>query len=353
MNNDVLSDLVMKLSAAYGPPGEEDEIRRLFWELCPHLPWRVQRLGNIMAELPGVGEHPRVMLAAHMDEIGVMVQTLMDESWGRFVPLGAWPVHVLPAQRFRFRNALGQEYHGVVGSLPPHFMREDEKNRAPRIEELHLDFGTMNRDDLQLLGIAIGDMGVPDGIPRLFPSGLILGKAMDDRVGCALLLEVLRRVAVHPNMLLPVGTVQEEVGSRGIRAAVRHLRPDVLFVLEGAPTDERPGASAQTAVGRGPQLRFYDPSMIAHRRMVRWLLDIARKEGIPCQTAVRSSGGTDAGPAHIEGEGIPTVVVGVPVRYAHSHQGFISLQDLEYSIELVSKAVQRLDAQTFGMLVGE
>lgn len=348
-----LSDMVLRLSSAFGPSGEEGEVRALFREFCPDVPWRVQRMGNIMAEIQGVGEYPRVMLAAHMDEIGIMVQTLMDGGWGRFIPLGSWPANALPAQRFRLRNAKVQEYMGVVGTLPPHFLKEDERNRALRIEDLHLDFGVQTPVDIEKLGVEKGDMGVPDGESKLLPSGLVLGKAMDDRAGCALMLEVLRRIKNHPNTLIPVGTVQEEVGTRGIQAAGRELRPDVAFILEGAPTDERPGAPPQTAVGRGPQLRFYDATLIAHRPLVRWLLNLAREEGIPYQTAVRSSGGTDGGAIHKEGEGIPTVVVGIPVRYAHSHQGFISLQDLEHGVKLVTKAIERLDAATFNTIVSE
>ena len=238
-------------------------------------------MGNIFAEIPGQVGGPRVMLAAHMDEVGIMVQSITEHGWARFITLGAWPGASLPAQRFRFHNRRNQSYIGVTGAVPPHFLREEERQRGLRVEDLHLDFGVPSRQVLADLGVAIGDLGVPDVQPVLLPTGYLVGKAWDDRAGCAVLLDVLQRLAEHPNVLLPVGTVQEEVGTRGMRVAGRELRPDVAIILEGAPTDERPGAAAQTVLGGGPQLRYYDATMIAHRGLVQWLADLAAMEGSP------------------------------------------------------------------------
>lgn len=346
-----LTELLLELSGAFGPPGGEGEIRRIFRTRCPQVPWQTQRMGNIFAKIPGQVGGPRVMLAAHMDEVGIMVQSITEHGWARFITLGAWPGASLPAQRFRFHNRRNQSYIGVTGAVPPHFLREEERQRGLRVEDLHLDFGVPSRQVLADLGVAIGDLGVPDVQPVLLPTGYLVGKAWDDRAGCAVLLDVLQRLAEHPNVLLPVGTVQEEVGTRGMRVAGRELRPDVAIILEGAPTDERPGAAAQTVLGGGPQLRYYDATMIAHRGLVQWLADLAAMEGIPHQLAVRVSGGTDAGAVHLEGEGIPTVVVGVPVRYAHGHQGLISLADVEAAVCLLTLAIGRLDAATLARLV--
>jgi endoglucanase len=174
-----------------------------------------------------------------------------------------------------------------------------------------------------------------------------MGKAMDDRVGCSVLLQVCTELFYHPNTLVVVGTVQEEVGLRGMRVAGRELKPDIAIILEGAPTDERLGATPQTMMGKGPQIRFYDPSLIAHRGLIRWLEETAGQAGIPFQTAVRVSGGTDGGAVQMEGEGVPTVVIGIPVRYAHSHQGVVSLNDLEQTINLIRTVVSRLDEAAF------
>lgn len=346
-----LSDLLLQLSAGFGPPGGEGEIRRIFRETCPEVPWQNQRMGNLFAELPGDQGGPRVMLAAHLDEVGVMVQSIMEQGWARFVTLGAWPAASLSAQRLRFMNRRNQPYIAVTGAVPPHFQREEERNRGLKVEDLHLDFGVPSRAALADFGVAIGDLGVPDVQPALLPTGYLMGKAWDDRAGCAVLLDVLQRLGEHPNVLLPVGTVQEEVGTRGMRVAGRELRPDVAIIIEGAPTDERPGAPAQTVLGGGPQLRFYDATVIAHRGLVQWLTDLAIMEGIPHQTAVRVSGGTDAGVVHMEGEGVPSAVVGVPVRYAHGHQGIISLADVEATVRLLAAAVRNFDAETFERLM--
>lgn len=340
-----LPELMLKLSAAFGPSGNEESVRRIFRSSCPHLEWQKQRIGNIYAESAGLVDGPRVMFAAHMDEVGLMVQSLTDQGWGRFVTLGSWPAVALPAQRFRFHNKNGGEYRGITGVLPPHFIREEDRSKALKPEDLHLDFGALGREGLTELGVEIGDMGVPDVEPILLPTGVLMGKALDDRVGCAALLQMMDDPGQHPNTLLAVGTVQEEVGLRGMRVAGRELRPDIAIVLEGAPTDERIGGSPQTVMGKGPQIRLYDPSLIAHRGLVRWLADVARDENIPFQTAVRVSGGTDGGAVHLEGEGIPTAVIGIPVRYAHSHQGCMAMSDLEATVCLIRSVAGRLDAK--------
>jgi putative aminopeptidase FrvX len=342
-----LAEILMTLSAAFGPSGNEEEVRRIFKNYAGHCQWRQQRFGNLYAELPGNGGGPRVMLAAHMDEVGIMVQSLTNQGWARFVTLGSWPAMALPAQRFRFHTRGGDTYYGITGVLPPHFLRDEDRNRVLKPEELHLDFGALNQDDLNKLGIAVGDVGVPDVEPKLLPTGIVMGKAMDDRVGCSVLLQVCTELFYHSNTLLMVGTVQEEVGLRGMRVAGRELRPDIAIILEGAPTDERLGATPQTVMGKGPQIRFYDPSLIAHRGLVRWLLETAEQSGIPFQTAVRISGGTDGGAVQFEGEGVPTAVIGIPVRYAHSHQGVVSLHDLEHTVDLIRTIVSRLDDAAF------
>jgi putative aminopeptidase FrvX len=349
----MLSDLLIKLSAAYGPSGEEHEVREIFRETCPQLPWRAQRIGNIWSEIKGFTEGPRIMVAAHMDEIGLMIQTIMESGWARFIPIGSWPVNALPAQQFRFRCSNGCESIGVVGMVPPHFLKDDERSRIPKTDELFMDFGVPSAAILKDIGLEIGDMGVPNVQPRILPTGWLSGKALDDRAGCAVLLEVLRRNNSHPNTLIPAGTVQEEVGTRGMRVAGRELKPDLAIIVEGAPTDERPGAAPQTAVGNGPQLRFHDATLIAHKKMVRWLVDLAHEEGIPYQTAVRSTGGTDGGAVQIEGEGVPTVVVGVPVRYAHSHHGLVDLNDVENTVRLISAVLQRMNWEIFRRIILE
>jgi putative aminopeptidase FrvX len=179
-----------------------------------------------------------------------------------------------------------------------------------------------------------------------------MGKAWDDRVGCALVVEILSRLSGQelPNSICGSITVQEEVGSRGARTVADQIRAEVALVLEGAPADDYPGAtrwSPQAAMGKGVQIRCYDPSMIGNPRLRDFLIEVAEKEGIPYQVAVRRTGATDAGVIHISGIGVPTAVVAVPVRYAHNGLGLIDLEDYAATLRLITSAVVRMDQQIF------
>jgi len=195
--------------------------------------------------------------------------------------------------------------------------------------------------------VRVGDPVVPHGVfqplanPRLLSS-----KAFDNRVGVALMVEALREVGDdHPNTIFGVGAVQEEVGCRGAGTAADLARPDAALVLEGTPADDTPGLTGQrqSVLGKGPQLRFFDPTAISNRAFAHLVEETAREEGVPLQVAVRRSGGTDAKSISVHGRGVPTVVLGVPARYIHTHVTLIHLDDYEAAKRLVLAILRRLD----------
>jgi len=344
-----------ELSAAFGPPGHERAVAEIFLgRLGGIATCHRDRLGSVVAELPGGG--PRVMLAAHLDEVGLMVKSVTAEGYLSFIPLGSWWPQVLLASGVRLQGRKG-EVRGVIGAKPPHFLNENERKGMARIEGMFIDVAAGSRQDVTALGLGPGDPAVPDIVPVSLAGGeVILGKALDDRVGVTAVIEAVRRLnrAGHPNAVLAVGTVQEEVGARGARTVAQMLHPDVCLVVEGAPADDgpgfAPGQTVQGALGGGPQIRIHDPSMIACRALVDLILAEAEAGSIACQVAVREGGGTDGGPIHVTDTGVPTVVIGIPVRYAHSQVGLSSLGDLEKTIELLVAVVRRLDAKTVGGL---
>lgn len=346
-----LEQLLMDLSNAFGPSGFEGEVRTLFQKAVADVAEvAYDNLGGIMAYHQGSRDNPRILLAAHLDEVGLMVRAILPSGYLKVVPLGGWWAPALVAQRVRIRSVKG-DYYGVVGSKPPHYMGEEEKNRPLKLADLYIDIGAGSREEVLAMGIQVGDPVAPAvKAERLGCPGTFIGKAFDDRVGCAAVIQVLRELnRSHPNLVIGAGTAQEENGIKGARTVAALARPDVCIVLEGAPADDFPDAGSviQGRLNSGPQLRFRDPSMLANRALINLAIREAEAAKIPYQLAVREGGGTDGGEIQLLGlGGVPTIVVGVPVRYAHSHHGIVQLNDLQATIQLAKGLVNQLDYAT-------
>lgn len=342
-------ELLRRLSSAAGPPGAEDEVRAIVHEVLAGAgALRHDRLGSVLCEITDSRNAPRVMLDSHLDEVGFLVQSIGSEGRLAMVPLGGWWTHVLPAQRVDVLAEPGK-VPGVIGSTPPHFLAPEERKKVQKIERLYIDVGASSREQVEAAGIRVGDPVVPHtDFVELAVSGRISGKAFDDRVGVGLMCETLLalRERDHPNTVIGVGAVQEEVGTRGAGTASEMAAPDVAVVLECTPADDLPGQKdRQAALGSGPQVRLYDPTAIPNRRLVRFVEDVAREIDAPVQLAVRRGGGTDAGAIHRHRAGVPAVVIGVPARYIHSHVAVLDLDDYHAARRLVLEVVVRLDGE--------
>ncbi len=351
LKNDALN-LLEKLAMAHGAPGAEHEVREIFRE---HFQGRVyaDRSGNIFHRIEGKEPGPKVMLAAHMDEVAFAVQSITRSGLIKFIPLGGWWPHTLPAQRVRVKNRAGREIPGVIGARPVHFLKEAERDKVMKIEDMFIDVGASSASEVEEeLGIHLGDSVVPGSpfIPMANPD-VLMCKAFDDRVGVALLIQALSLIEGEalPCEVIGVGTVQEEVGVRGAVTAAHSADPHVAVVLEGAPADDLPGNpedECQGKLGKGVQIRLMDPSTIMSRTFVEKAVAVAEEHGIPYQKAVRRSGATDARAIHVHGQGVPTIVLGVPARYIHSHNSIIHLDDYMAALRLLVELIRKLDAQT-------
>ncbi len=346
--------LLERLTLAPGAPGAEDAVRDIVREQLEGVgPLSYDRLGSVICEKKGGARAPRVVLDAHMDEVGFMVQSVTDEGKLRFVPLGGWWGHVLLGQRVDVAAQTGT-VPGVIGSKPPHFLAPGERDKVISLDKMYIDVGAGRREEVEKLGIQVGDPVVPHGEwVEMGVDGVLSSKAFDNRVGVGLLCEALGALqgVDHPNTVVGVAAVQEEVGCRGAITASAGAAPDVAVVLEGTPADDLPGfTERQGVLGRGPQVRLFDPTAISNRRLVRVVEDVAREQGIDIQLAVRRSGGTDARSIHTHGLGVPTVVVGVPARYIHTHASLIQWRDYQASHQLVVALLSRLDEPTVASL---
>ena len=235
-----------------------------------------------------------------------MVQSVSAEGKLAFVPLGGWWGHVLLGQRVDVITERGR-VPGVIGATPPHFLAADKRNEVLGLEKMYVDVGASEREQVEALGIRVGDPLVPAADFReMAVEHVASGKALDNRLGVALMCETLLALGdrKHPNTVVGVGAVQEEIGMRGAGTASELARPDVALVLECTPADDLPGqAERQAVLGGGPQIRLHDPTAIPNRRLVRFVESVASEIGIEIQLAVRRGGGTDAGATHRSRQG--------------------------------------------------
>jgi endoglucanase len=344
--------LLQELTDAHAVPGHEDEVRAIFvneLEECGEL--STDRNGSVFCETGSQG--PRVMVAGHMDEVGFMVQNITAEGFIQFVALGGWWEHNLLSQRVEILTREGTKILGVVASRPPHFLPEAQRRQVMSIDQLFIDVGADSRSQVTgELGISLGDPIAPcSAFTGMAREDFFMAKAFDNRVGMAGVIQagtVLCQSA-HPNRLILCGTVQEEVGLRGAKTAANAAQPDVAIVLEGPPADDSPGfnrGECQGRLGGGVQIRLFDPTAITNPRLAALAIETARAEGIPHQVTVRRSGGTDAGSFHLANQGTPTIVLGVPARYIHSHNAIIDLNDYLQMVALVIALVRKLDQDT-------
>jgi len=291
------------------------------------------------------------MLTAHMDEVGFMLQNITKDGYLRLQPLGGWIASHLPGQRLHVHGSKGT-VEGIVAAIPPHFAK-DQKSEL-KVEDLLLDVGAASREEVASLGLHLGDLITPSSHFAVYNKKYLTNKAWDNRVGCAVLVAAMEKLEKSPNTVVAAATVQEEVGSRGAITAVEMAKPQAAIVLEGPPADDLPGVSKdspQGALGKGCQIRLYDPSTIIHRRFWQWVTELAQAKKVAHQLAVRQSGATDARAIHLAQGGIPTVVLGVPVRHAHSHSGLIHLQDVKATLDLTVAILEKLDSKTLRSLL--
>lgn len=350
-------ELLKQFSEARGISGHEDDVRSL-------LVASLGETGSFTADRNGSVVHthgsqgPRIMLAAHMDEIGFLVQHINADGFLHVVPVGGWWTHTLLSQRVVIATRDGRSIPGVTGSKPPHFLPESERRNLMPIESVFIDVGASSREQAeQEMGIHLGDPVIPDvSFTPLADPNRVMGKAFDNRAGVAVMVEaarILQREG-HPNVLQSTGTVQEEVGTRGAKTIAASTHPDCAIILEAPPADDTPGfakADAQGALGKGVQIRLFDPTAITNPRLARLTEETALEHDIPYQLTVRRSGGTDAGALHLAEAGIPCIVLGVPTRYIHAHNGILDVRDYEAAIRLCVALVKKLDAPTVDSLV--
>ncbi|MBS7652411.1 MAG: M42 family metallopeptidase [Candidatus Bathyarchaeia archaeon] len=354
-----LMERLERLTLAHGPPGQEDEVRDLIarevLETADEV--LVDRMGNLIAVRRGE-EGPRVMLCAHMDEVGFVVKHIDEEGWVWFEAHGGINERLLQGQRVSILTDKGR-VDGVVGAKGRHLITEEEASRLTPMREMWIDVGARSRSEAEELGVRVGDLGTFEKrFSRLARGDLVCATSIDDRAGCLALIEALKRLGEQEATVFAVFSVQEEVGCRGAMTAAFRLDPDVALIVDttyGLDPATTP-KETRLRIGEGPSIRALErsrASMMGHvvnRRIFRRLVETAEEEGIPHQMEVTAMAVTDAATVHLSRAGIPTGEVLIPRRYSHSPIEVASLRDIENASKLISSFIDRIDSKLIGGL---
>ena len=342
--------LLKELSMLNAIPGNEKQVRDYMTKKMETLgSVSYDNLGSIIAKKIGNPDGPKIMVAGHMDEVGFMVTTITEEGYVKFTPAGGWWSQVMLAQQMTITTQKGSELRGVIGAKAPHILTPEERKKPVEMEKMFLDLGVANKEEAEKLGIKPGDMVTPYiEIQRLSNRKFMLGKAWDNRAGCAATIQVLSNIQnrKHENIFFGVGTVQEEVGLRGAKTAAYGIEPDIGIALDTTIAFDFPGGSKNTELGKGVGIMFKDSSMVGHKGLRDFVVSVCEEEKIPYQLTFLERGGTDGGAIHMTANGAPSIALCLPVRYLHSHTSIVHEDDYDSMVKLVTILIQKLDRET-------
>lgn len=308
-------------------------------------------LGSVIAKKVGDENGPKIVVAGHLDEVGFMVTQIDDKGFIKFQTVGGWWSQVMLAQRVTITTRKGDEVIGVIGSKPPHILPADVRNKVVDIKDMFIDVGAASKDEVLEWGVRPGDMVTPYFEFNVMKNDkYLLAKAWDNRIGCAIAIDVMKALQneKHPNILYSVGNVQEEVGLRGAKTATHKIQPDIGFAVDVGVAGDTPGVTAKEStskMGAGPQIVVYDASMVSHRGLREFVLDVADEHNIPYQFETMAGGGTDAGSIHVTANGVPALSIGIATRYIHSHAGILHRDDYDNTVKLMVEVIKKLDCE--------
>jgi len=345
--------MLKDLTDAKGIPGNEKEPRDVMRKYITPFADEVMTdgLGSLIAKKIGKADGPKVMVAGHLDEVGFMVTNIDDRGFLRFQTVGGWWSQVMLAQRVTIVTSKG-DVTGVIGSKPPHILPAEARKKPVDIKDMFIDIGASSREEAQEWGVRPGDQVVPYfEFTVMNNEKMLLAKAWDNRIGCAIAIDVLKHLkdADHPNVVYGVGTVQEEVGLRGAKTSANLIQPDIGFGVDVGIAGDTPGVTEKEALskmGKGPQIILYDASMISHKGLRDFVTGVADEMDIPYQFDSVAGGGTDSGAIHLTAQGVPALSITIATRYIHSHAAMLHRDDYENAVKLIAEVIKRLDSET-------
>ncbi|MEC2054664.1 M42 family metallopeptidase [Peribacillus psychrosaccharolyticus] len=349
--------MLKRLTDAKGVPGNEGEVRELMREyITPYADEVViDGIGSLIAKKIGKEGGPKIVISGHLDEVGFMVTRIDSKGFLWFQPLGGWWSQVLLAQRVTVVTKSG-DLTGIIGSKPPHILTPEARKKPVDLKDMFIDIGASSAKEAKDWGVRPGDMVVPYfEFTVMNNEKLLLAKAWDNRIGCAIAIDVLKQLdgMNHPNIVYGVGAVQEEVGFRGAKTSTSMIKPDIGFAVDVGTAGDTPGISdkeSQGKLGSGPQIILYDASMISHKGLRDLVVHTAEEFNIPYQYESIPGGGTDAGAIHLTANGVPALAITISTRYIHSHAAMLNRDDYEHTVKLLVEVIKKLDRETVDTL---
>lgn len=324
-----MKELIKELTEAYGPSGDEANIGNIIFEkIKPFADYiSFDKMGNLIARK--VGPNDKIMLSAHMDEIGVIVTSIDENGFLRFSNIGGLSPFTLIGERVLFKN-------GTIGV----FGKEKLDNiKDLKFNKMYIDIGVSSKEEA-LEKVNIGDAASFYRICDM-SSNYIISKSLDNRVGCAILIQVLKQLKQTKYDTYFVFTVQEEVGLRGAKTATFGINPDLAISVDVTPTGDTPEAPKKAIdLSKGPAIKIIDRSIICHPKVREQLITAAKQRNIPYQLEVTETGGTDVGAIHVTRAGIPSGGISIPCRYIHTSSEMVHLKDIKRSVDLLLAVLQ-------------
>lgn len=341
-------ELLQQLCEASAVSGDEQEVRTLLINALDSSVDEItfDGLGSFVARKGNRG--PKVAIVSHMDEVGFMVTHIDESGFLRFTTIGGWWSQSMLNHRVAIRTRKGVKIPGIIGSVAPHALTEKQKQQPLTFDEMFIDIGANSREEVENRGIAIGDFVSPEANFARWGEDKIVGKALDNRVGCALMAELLQTVNNPEITLYGVGSVEEEVGLRGAQTSAEHIKPDVVIVLDTAVAGDVPGIDSikyPLKLGEGPGLMLFDKRYFPNQQLVATLKACAENSGASLQFCTMKTGATDGGRYNVMGGGRPVAALCLPTRYLHANSGMISASDYDALFTLVRELLTSLSTE--------
>ena len=346
--------MLKELTDAKGIAGNEREPRDVMRKYIEPFADKIEQdgLGSLIATKTGDANGPKILVAGHLDEVGFMISKIDSKGFLSFQTVGGWWSQVMLAQRVTIVTRNKGTVTGIIGSKPPHILSPEARKKPVDTKDMFIDIGATSKEEAMEWGILPGDMVVPYfEFTVMNNEKYLLAKAWDNRIGCAIAIDVLKALKdeAHPNIVYGVGAVQEEVGLRGAKTATTKIQPDIGFAVDVGIAGDTPGVTSKEAMGimgDGPQIVLYDASMVSHKGLRELVVETAEEKGIPYQFESMPGGGTDAGSIHISANGVPSLAVCIPTRYIHSNAAMLHRDDFENTVKLIVEVIKKLDRDT-------